>query len=86
MHSPTSGIFIREAVKDHFIGKIPIKQGMMVKILIKTNQYKESFYEHPEVFNPDRWNSIDQSKVDPFSYFPFSSGLRNCIGQHLAMI
>ena len=86
IHIPTSGIFIREAVKDHFLGKIPVKAGMTVKIMIKTNHYKGSFYEHPEQFNPDRWNNIEQSKADPFSYFPFSSGPRNCIGQQLALI
>lgn len=37
-------------------------------------------------FNPERWTRIDANKSDPFSYFPFSSGQRNCIGQHLAML
>jgi cytochrome P450 len=39
-----SGIFPREAVKDHYIGIIPIKKGTLVSIEIKTNQFKEEFY------------------------------------------
>ena len=86
MYGPSAGIFLREAVKDHFIGSIPVKKGVLVSLKIKSNHFKEEFYAHPEVFNPDRWEGIDSAKVDPFSFFPFSSGLRNCIGQHLALL
>lgn len=30
MYPPLNGIFIREAVKDHYLDKIPIKKGMQV--------------------------------------------------------
>jgi cytochrome P450 len=59
---------------------------MLVTVKIKPNHFREEFYERPEFFDPDRWTKIDQSKVDPLSYFPFSSGPRNCIGQHLALL
>ena len=86
MASPSTGIFKREAVKDHYIGNIPIKKGVIVTINIDSNHFKHEFYKNPEIFNPDRWDDIDSSKSDPFSFYPFSYGLRNCIGQHLAMI
>jgi len=41
MYSPTAGIFSREATRDHFIGKIPIKKGMLVAVKIKPNHFKE---------------------------------------------
>ncbi len=37
-------------------------------------------------FNPERGNNIDQSKIPPYSFFPFSAGHRVCIGQHLAVL
>jgi cytochrome P450 len=86
MYSPTAGIFPREAIKDHFIGKIPVRKGMIVALKIKSNHFKEEFYQNPHQFNPDRWKDVDSAKADPFSFFPFSSGQRNCIGQHLALL
>lgn len=41
MFSPTAGIFMREATKDHYIGSIPIKKGTLVSIKIKPNHFKE---------------------------------------------
>jgi cytochrome P450 len=86
MYGPSAGIFPREAIKEHFIGKIPIHKGMLVTLKIKPNHFKEEFYQQPELFNPDRWKDVDSAKADPFSFFPFSSGQRNCIGQHLALL
>ena len=86
MFSPTTGLFKRVAVKDHYIGSIPIKKGMIVTPNIDSNHFKQEFYKDPQVFDPDRWTNIDSSKSDPYSFYPFSSGQRNCIGQHLAII
>jgi cytochrome P450 len=35
-------------------------------------------------FDPERWRNVDLGKLPSYSYFPFSSGQRSCIGQHLA--
>jgi hypothetical protein len=40
MASPSTGIFKREAVKDHYIGNILIKKGMIVTINIDSNHFK----------------------------------------------
>ena len=56
MYPPTVGPFIREAVKDHYLGTIPIKSGTRVSINIAANHFKEEFYKNPEIFNPDRWD------------------------------
>lgn len=47
MYSPTAGIFPRVALKDHYIGKIPIKKGLIVTLKIKSNHFKEEFFENP---------------------------------------
>ena len=56
MYGPSAGIFLREAVKDHYIGKIPVKKGTILSLKIKSNQFKEEFYENPDVFRPERWD------------------------------
>ena len=38
----------------------------------------------PKKFNPDRWN--DRFNPAAFSYLPFWTGSRGCLGKHLAMM
>jgi cytochrome P450 len=86
MYSPTSGIAPRIALKDHYLGSIPIKKGVSIAVKIKPCQFNEKYYPNPHEFNPDRWSINDPTKTDQFSYFPFSSGKRNCIGMYLALL
>jgi hypothetical protein len=47
MYSPTAGIFAREALKDHYLGRIPIKKGAIVSIKLKPNQFNQKFFDSP---------------------------------------
>ena len=40
MYTPLPNLFIRTAVKDFYLGKIPIRKGMQMSVKILTNQYK----------------------------------------------
>lgn len=40
MDSPSAGLFPREATKDHYIGKIPIRKGIFVSLKIKSNHFR----------------------------------------------
>lgn len=40
MYSPVSVLGLREAIKDHYLGKIPIRKGIQVTAKIVTNHYK----------------------------------------------
>jgi cytochrome P450 len=49
------------------------------------NNYNPLYYKNPFEFNPERW--IDtKAAPHPFAFVPFSSGPRNCIGQHFAVM
>lgn len=41
------------------------------------------YWDDPDLFNPSRFNS---SNENPNVFIPFSSGPRNCIGQHMALM
>ena len=86
MHPPATNLSVRSVVKEHYLGKIPMKLGLQVVVKILSNHYKEEFWKDPMTFNPERWRTQDPSKQAPFSYFPFSIGNRVCIGQHLATL
>ena len=40
------------------------------------------YWDDPDKFIPERFNEVE----NPNAYIPFSSGPRNCIGQHMAMM
>lgn len=89
MHSPVPGLLNRECTKDHYIGDIPINSGVVVSVCISGYHFRDEFFQNPEVFNPYRWDKVDEKdekKAGFIPFIPFSLGTRICIGQHLAMI
>lgn len=59
---------------------------MNINIGIVENAYNEKYYEKSFQFLPQRWLSTNSLSKDPYTFIPFSSGSRNCIGQHLALL
>mmetsp|Transcript_60549 Transcript_60549/g.70165 ORF Transcript_60549/g.70165 Transcript_60549/m.70165 type:complete len:522 (-) Transcript_60549:154-1719(-) len=79
----------REAVKDHTIGNIKIKKGTLVAVGGRAMSFHPKYYKDPYKFEPERFLRKDPEELfnsDPFIFLPFSSGKRNCLGQHLAFL
>lgn len=38
------------------------------------------YYANPDKFDPERFSDANKDTIQPFSYLPFGSGPRNCIG------
>jgi len=55
MYNPVATLPIRSVVKEHYLGKIPMKKGLQVALKIVTNQYRSEVWKDPRHFNPDRW-------------------------------
>lgn len=54
---------------------------MEISISAYNIHHDERNFPDPEKFNPSRFLSENRHKIKPFSYMPFSKGIRNCLGE-----
>jgi cytochrome P450 family 6 len=64
--------------------KIPYE--MPIYIPIYAMQRDEKYFPDPLKFNPDRFSPENIGSIQPFTYFPFGAGPRNCIGERLGLM
>ncbi|KAL4456121.1 hypothetical protein ABPG74_014082 [Tetrahymena malaccensis] len=84
IHPPAVGVLPRVCIKDHKVGQIEMKKGMLMDTHFIGVLNNPKYYDNPQDFNPDRWNDSKKMESAPFS--PFGIGKRSCIGQHLGMM
>lgn len=60
--------------------KIFIKKGTAIWMPIIAMHRDEQYFENPMKFDPERFSEQNKGKITPFTYMPFGSGPRNCIG------
>jgi cytochrome P450 len=80
---PTTQLTDRFCVKNFKIPDtdIVIEEGTTVLIPIYPFQRDPDYFPHPERFDPERFNEENKKEIKPFTYIPFGTGPRNCIGK-----
>ncbi|XP_054713938.1 cytochrome P450 3A2-like [Uloborus diversus] len=78
----------RIAEQDYVLGDtgITIPKDMIVTIPISAMHMDPEFFPNPEKFDPDRFSAEERAKRDQYTYMPFGSGPRNCIGMRFALM
>ncbi|KAL7727133.1 hypothetical protein ACLKA6_016093 [Drosophila palustris] len=65
---------------------VEIKKGEIVWLPISAFHRDPKYFENPEKFDPERFSDENKDKIQPFTYFPFGVGQRNCIGSRFALL
>lgn len=75
----------RLAIENHEFNDFEIPKGSLVLISPYTTQRDKRFWENADEFIPERWFSQSIKEAgQKFIYFPFSRGVRSCIGESFA--
>uniref|UniRef100_A0A182MIU5 Uncharacterized protein n=1 Tax=Anopheles culicifacies TaxID=139723 RepID=A0A182MIU5_9DIPT len=80
--NPSVPLIGRLSAGDMVIDGVTIPAGTEVMINIYDMQNDPDYYTDPDQFRPERFVEEPQ----PFTYLPFSTGIRSCIGQRFAML
>lgn len=84
---PPAWAMARLAVEDHELGGYPVPKGTGIAAAQWVVHRDARWYENPERFIPERWESGDLLRQIPrFAYFPFGYGPRQCIGNTFALM
>jgi len=75
----------RLSIEEHKFGEYDVPKDALVLLSPYITQRDSRFWEKPDEFIPERWfeKSIKQAGQE-FIYFPFSRGVRSCIGESFA--
>ncbi|KAI7893107.1 cytochrome P450 [Mucor mucedo] len=66
-------------------GGYRIKAGTTCALHVYAMHHNEDVYPDHSRFDPDRWTPEEEQKRSRFSWLPFSTGVRGCIGMALAL-
>ena len=75
----------RLAIEEHEFGGYKIPKGSLVLLSQFVMHRDARFWENAETFLPERWEKQSIREAGKkYIYFPFSSGIRGCIGEGFA--
>lgn len=64
---------------------VELVEGTLINPVFIGNHFNSAYFKDPYEWNPERWLNENKNMTNHHVFLPFSSGKRNCIGQHLAM-
>ncbi|XP_054154550.1 cytochrome P450 3A11-like [Oppia nitens] len=71
---------------DDTTGSIHVEKGTVCEIPVYAIHHDPQYYPEPDRFNPDRFMPDNRHQIKPYTYLPFGSGPRNCIGMRFALL
>ena len=76
----------RMVMKDFDVDGYRVEAGTLVVVGIYAMHRDPALWDHPLVFDPDRFSPANSKDRDRWQFLPFGGGPRSCIGDHFAML
>jgi cytochrome P450 len=80
---PIGWLIPRRAVDTDVIGGVRVEAGATIVISPLITQRMDIFWDHPDVFDPDRFKPQNTRGRHRYAHFPFGGGPHQCLGMHL---
>ena len=84
-HAPSSSAY-RVTAQEENIGGYMIPSNTIIDVNFYATSHNPEYFEEPFKFNPERWELREVQKSSQYTWTPFSTGPRNCVGQTFAQI
>ena len=66
--------------------EITIEKDNLIYIPVYAIHHDQQYYSDAEIFQPDRFLPENHHLIKPYTYLPFGSGPRNCIGMRFGLL
>ena len=76
----------RKPIKDDVLCGYHIPAGISIAITQYVTHRHPGFWDNPEAFDPERFNTEHSMGRHDYAYFPFGGGGRQCLGKNLALL
>jgi cytochrome P450 len=76
----------RKAIQASQVGKFSLGAGALLVLSPYISHRDPRFFPDPERFDPNRWSEEQKAARPRFSYYPFSGGSRQCLGENFALM
>ncbi len=81
---PPVWVLARQSYQDDEVGGQHVPAGTVVTLSPYVTHRHPEFWEHPEGFDPERFNPERSLDRPEYAYYPFGGGPRRCIGMQFA--
>ncbi|MFG2648956.1 cytochrome P450 [Streptomyces sp. NPDC048436] len=82
---PPAWLVPRTATADTRLGSHHVPTGMTIGYSPYVIHRRSDLYEHPDRFDPDRWDHERRPQPPRHAFLPFGGGARKCIAEDFAM-
>jgi len=83
---PPAWVLGRQAIGNDVIDGYDIPANTVIAICIYTMHRHPGFWEHPNIFNPERFSPENSRARHKYAYIPFGGGPRQCIGNNFGLM
>ncbi|MDE2332570.1 MAG: cytochrome P450 [Bradyrhizobium sp.] len=82
---PPIAAISRMADQGDVIAGVKVKPGSLIVIAPYVLHRHQCLWDLPDVFDPSRFSEAEKSKIGRYTYLPFGTGPRTCIGASFAL-